>query len=269
MVGERNIMKKCIVCIKKVAICLLVIGAIIAIPPIILNFIIAIPRLPNIEVVGEDIHWLSFFGSYIGCVLSAVVSFSILYMTIKSSQQQHTIDLLHEELLYFHNDMANRFSQYNISEALNLSVAAKPTIKQFAEEEIRLQTLLGKYNSLFCSAELLYSHIPSKEFQDFYNAYRLQIEKSQKIIKELIEFYSNCIGTWKEKRNWVQPPKEQKDIFTYRVTEFGEKIEKLSDENQIVLFLGRILLDWLNTEVNSMQKYKNLFNKDFINRKER
>ena len=63
-------MKKCIACVVEIAKWLFVIGLVLAIPPIILNFIITIPRLPNIEVVGEDIHWLSFFGNYLGCVIS-------------------------------------------------------------------------------------------------------------------------------------------------------------------------------------------------------
>ena len=61
--------------IKCLSIGLLIVA--IALPSICI-FLIGLPRLPNIGVVGEASNWLSLYGSYIGDVIATLCSFIIL-----------------------------------------------------------------------------------------------------------------------------------------------------------------------------------------------
>lgn len=55
--------------------------------PIIINLIIICP--PFFKIGGKPNDWLIFFGSYFGCIISASVSFIILFRTIKSNEKEN------------------------------------------------------------------------------------------------------------------------------------------------------------------------------------
>lgn len=60
---------------------------IILIVPILLNFIIMIPAFSSI--VGEDTDWLSFHGSYIGSVITSLITLYVLYKQLQHNHEEN------------------------------------------------------------------------------------------------------------------------------------------------------------------------------------
>ncbi|MDE6722064.1 MAG: hypothetical protein K2J84_07955 [Bacteroidaceae bacterium] len=55
--------------------------------PIMVNVILLIPAF--LPVVGENTHWLTFFGGYIGCLISTFVALFVLYRQLKQNQEEN------------------------------------------------------------------------------------------------------------------------------------------------------------------------------------
>lgn len=231
-----------------------IIGAILLLP-FALNFIIVRPQCSNMSVVGTATDWLSFWGSYLGCVLSVFASLIILYQTIKTTQQQYAIDLYHKELLYFHDDIKDRFSKYNIAEVIKFSEYISPQKEQIAEETVRLQYLHEKYSSLFYSAQLLYMQLDNADNGAFLESYKYMISKSVELINDVFRFLSIRIGNWSG--DWSE---DEKNI----IMGFSEKVEALSRFNTDIVFSkAENIMKYMNETFNEMQRYNNVYNEDF------
>lgn len=83
---------------------------ILLVVPLLLNFLLLIPT--SFKVVGTDTDWLSFWGGYLGAILSAMVAFYVLSKQLAQNQEQNEINrTLNKE----END-ANRNLQVQIME---------------------------------------------------------------------------------------------------------------------------------------------------------
>ena len=61
--------------------------AIALIFPIALNYILLIPL--NANIVGDSTHWLSFWGGYMGAIISSAVAFIILYVQYHNNSEEN------------------------------------------------------------------------------------------------------------------------------------------------------------------------------------
>ena len=82
-------MKSCLRYIKEYFIQLLL----ITVTPLIINTLMVQPML--FPITGDSSSWLSFWGSYIGAVLSSAIALYILY---KQNQQNHTENIVNRNL---------------------------------------------------------------------------------------------------------------------------------------------------------------------------
>ena len=55
--------------------------------PTVVNFILLVPAFTTI--VGNNADWLSFWGGYLGAIISAGVAFVILYLQRKDNEKQN------------------------------------------------------------------------------------------------------------------------------------------------------------------------------------
>ena len=63
--------------------------AIIFAIPILLNIILGSNNpFQDIAIVGDSTHWLAFYGSYIGGVLTSIIGFTTLHMESERSKIQ-------------------------------------------------------------------------------------------------------------------------------------------------------------------------------------
>ena len=61
--------------------------AIALIFPIALNYLLLIPL--NSNIVGDSTHWLSFWGGYMGAIISSAVAFIILYVQYHNNSEEN------------------------------------------------------------------------------------------------------------------------------------------------------------------------------------
>ncbi len=65
---------------------------IITITPICLNWIVSTTTPWNISIAGDMSDWIGFYGSYIGGMLAAAISFFILIYSLKHNRNENIID---------------------------------------------------------------------------------------------------------------------------------------------------------------------------------
>ena len=89
--------------IKKYWWCILV----ILLLPVLLNFILLIPAFT--QIVGDNVVWLYFWGSYLGSIISAGVAFTILHLQRKDNSKHNEDNKTNNNL----QNQANRQLQLN------------------------------------------------------------------------------------------------------------------------------------------------------------
>lgn len=76
--------------------------------PIVINFLLLVPAFS--PIVGENTDWLSFWGGYLGAIVSAGVAFIILYIQRNDNKTQNDSNRTENEK----QNEANRHLQLNI-----------------------------------------------------------------------------------------------------------------------------------------------------------
>ena len=89
------------------------VALIILLLPITLNFILLIPSFTTI--VGDEIVWLSFWGGYLGAIISTATAFIILYIQQKENKSENKKNRTDNET---QNDL-NRVENENLIERID------------------------------------------------------------------------------------------------------------------------------------------------------
>jgi hypothetical protein len=95
------------------------IALVILLLPIAINFVLLIPSFT--AVVGDEIAWLSFWGGYLGAIISTAAAFIILYIQRKDNESENEKNRVDNEVQNKQNreeneklNRANRQLQLNI-----------------------------------------------------------------------------------------------------------------------------------------------------------
>ncbi len=95
------------------------IALVILLLPITINFVLLIPSFT--AVIGDEIAWLSFWGGYLGAIISTVAAFIILYIQRKDNESENEKNRVDNEVQNKQNreeneklNRANRQLQLNI-----------------------------------------------------------------------------------------------------------------------------------------------------------
>ena len=118
--------------------------------PFVINFILLIPAFS--PIVGENTDWLSFWGGYLGAIISAGVAFAILYIQRKDNEKQYETNrklqldiLLYQQEMQWFNELKlksieyhNAFDQNDIIKLCNLIHKNKKETIQEAEDLIKI-----------------------------------------------------------------------------------------------------------------------------------
>ena len=89
----------------------IVIFAILA--PVIVNFMLGSKTPFNIEVVGLPSEWISFYGSYLGGIITALVGFYTIYRSNKQNKLQIQITYKQEYIKNLKLTLANSISLFD------------------------------------------------------------------------------------------------------------------------------------------------------------
>ena len=89
------------------------IALVILLMPIALNFILLTPSFT--AIVGDEIAWLSFWGGYLGAIISTTAAFIILYIQRKDNESENeknrTNNEMQNELNRIENEKLNRVNR--------------------------------------------------------------------------------------------------------------------------------------------------------------
>lgn len=55
--------------------------------PVIINYVLLIPASFNFPIIGSNVEWLSFWGTYLGGIIEVSASFAILYLTLHNKRK--------------------------------------------------------------------------------------------------------------------------------------------------------------------------------------
>ena len=162
-----------------------------------------LPAPFNFPIIGSNVDWLSFWGTYIGGIIGASVSFLILYLTLLHNKNEAKIDRKHNELLQLKKDLSERLSDVNFM-PLHIDASNEVNVKS---EISRLNMLYETYGQKCSTAQFIYNNDENELAKQFYEAYSrftlhfgllinnlkniLISEKDKEKLKYLIEEYNN------------------------------------------------------------------------------
>ena len=109
--------------------------------PVLINYLLMIPAIG--PVVGDDVHWLAFWGSYLASLISAFVAFIILFIQRDESHQENDYNRkLQIKVLKYQQDMQllseNRNILIDFSLSLNKDDLIELTNKMSVKQDILL-----------------------------------------------------------------------------------------------------------------------------------
>lgn len=156
---------------------------VILILPGIINLVLLIPRF--FPIVGDEIDWLSFWGGYIGAIISAGVAFAILHIQRKDNEKQNEENrtenkkqneanrtlqinvLKHQQKTQWLNELKGKCLEYYLGFDINALIDFKGSINISATTQKdsfdTLKVLCEKKNSSAFSFGLMF---PPQEYLD-------------------------------------------------------------------------------------------------------
>ena len=226
-------MKSCLRYIKEYFIQLLL----ITVTPLIINTLMVQPML--FPITGDSSSWLSFWGSYIGAVLSSAIALYILY---KQYQQNHTENIANRNLqlsVIRYNQELDKLrdlrtalvdfqASFDYMEITN--IASKFIDGHFSEEErARLKYLVRDIDEKGFKATLLLDLMPKSD----------SVNKFNLIYNNLYNSYGLILGDFSSFLDLMQDlPKnkaEKKDYVEENLKYWG-----IYDKQQIEMVINKI-----------------------------
>ena len=229
-------MKSCLRYIKEYFIQLLL----ITVTPLIINTLMVQPIL--FPITGDSSSWLSFWGSYIGAVLSSAIALYILY---KQNQQNHTENIANRNLqlsVIKYNQELDKLrdlrtalvdfqASFDYMEITN--IASKFIDGHFSEEErARLKYLVRDIDEKGFKATLLLDLMSSSNsvnefnlvYNKIYNRYGLILGE----LSSFLDLMQDLPQNKSEKRSYIEEhlkyweiyDKQQKEIVINKIPEF-------------------------------------------------
>lgn len=204
---------------------LLYIFLIIAITPIVTNYILTREIICNYDVAGTGVDWINFYGSFLGSALSAFIAYYILLKTLENTNKENRKKYLKEDYDRLCDDLSSRIAQIEVMEVYR--VLYYPKDFNIKEEMDRLTSLLFYYKEKANSTTLRYGLESDEDCLDFYNEYNKLIVEICNSCSELIAILSK----YKNIDNVKLSPEERKKIQNVFEKEIFEQREIMSRVN--------------------------------------
>ena len=152
---------------------LLYIFLIIAITPIVTNYILTREIICNYDVAGTGVDWINFYGSFLGSALSAFIAYYVLLKTIENENRENLKRQKRQELDWLRDDLSERISKLEVTDVFRaLLYNGDLDINQELE---RLTNLLYEYKVKTNSSMLKYGTQDDEECKEFFDEYNTLI----------------------------------------------------------------------------------------------
>ena len=176
---------------------IVVVPIIIVVVPILINWIIGLHTPCKIIVVGESKDWLSFYGSYIGGIITALISFFILYRTIRHNKNEAEITRKKQDLEILENRLSEHIAFLNFYKIETIALVINDDALSQAEI-LKLEAfnydLIRKSNSL----HLIYDGKSEKHIVDYLGKFDACIKQMNKDIDEMTRLIFELVNAGKE-----------------------------------------------------------------------
>ena len=168
-------------------------GIILFLSPVAINYILLIPL--KAHIVGKDTDWLSFWGGYLGAVISSAIAFFVLFVQRKDNHQeneqnrvlQRNILLYQQQCLWladFRKAMAEHVDAYQengLKEIINILKFGNidlvlPKVKQLYDNLSRTDSMIGM---------LLIENSKGSKINDYKNDFFQNYNKISLMISDL------------------------------------------------------------------------------------
>lgn len=259
--------------------------------PIAINYILLKPTPFSIPIVGEETDWLSFWGSYLGAVISAGVAFVILAIQYQQNKDENTANrklqknvLKHQIRTQRLNDIENRlityFQSFHYAEVDNLAyqILKKedryPIIQRLKELWREKDTATLQLKIIFASSSDQQELEYQKLFEDFDVQYEALIEDllwfcdigyhcgddamlNKQVIKSINDYKSRHLIENKY-RIWNYIEKYEYKIVSERKRIIEERVDVLNDFADCLLWGGiKSLIQYEQQEIDKILKTDN------------
>lgn len=206
--------------------------------PIIINYVLMLPTPFNFPIIGSNVDWLSFWGTYLGGIIGAFVSFTILYLTLLHNKKEAEIERGNDRLLQLKKELSERLSDIDY---MPLYIVVSDDINLSSEIE-RLNLLFGIYQRKLYTAKFIYQNDKnelSKHFYEAYSKFILLFEQQTMTLKDILN------------------SKKSKDEIKLLVE---KEIQKLSSIQLVsVLSVNEAALKYYNSEKEKLDLLKSRF----------
>ena len=165
---------------------LFIVVIVLAITPIAVNIMLGATNPFDIGIVGNNVDWLSFYGSYLGGVIAAIIAFVTMWQTSKHNTLNVMIPQQEAHIKELNSALSERISKLDFAYIGSISLH---TPKEESEEFYqKIPKVLDELNEL------------SKEASRLFNSYGLLHSQTQNADeKDLNEFYETCVKQYKKR----------------------------------------------------------------------
>lgn len=196
--------------------------------------------------------WLQFFGNYFGSVITAVVSFVVLWYTrkdyfgqMKLETQLQEEQMAHAEIVDEIHDLSDRLAQNVITPLFNLKTLSSSDVKEYKNLLPMLQEKHAKIKGLQYSARIMYGcdNAGCQSFL-FLQKYLSHTEDILRVISSFIKLITN-----EERSN-------DKVKFASSCMEDGKMVEMLEAQQEEVFKAAQEYIKFRLQEFFDHQKYR-------------
>lgn len=213
----------------------------IAITPIVINYILTRDVVCNYNVAGSGKDWISFYGSFLGSVLSTCIAYYVLLKTIEHEKRENMKRQKRQDLEWLREDLSNRISNLEITDVFRVFLYL-PDIDIQKEIE-RLTNLLYDYKAKSNSSMLKYGLNDKdercKEFFDVYNALICDVCCEINELRSILISFQHS---------------SNKGIFMDRLPEIKEKMKTLNERPQFVFEKAKAYYIAKKNELDAIDK---------------
>ncbi len=201
-----------------------IIGAVVLLfAPIVVNFI-CLSTVPC-PIIGDGKAWHGFFGSYLGGVVTVLITLYVLYTTIISEKYKREYEMQQEFYYHFCDDLAGFAKVLDYEEIPFILQSLKyADTKEVVEVRRRIceidLTIKKMYNAFF----LKYGHLQSRAKDEFADVCEKLIDRMRNCFTEVLDLTLRMDE--KKKRSRVVCVFACKDEFEAEICNLSARLQK-------------------------------------------
>lgn len=213
--------------------------------PILLNIVLGAPNpLSNIDVVGDSTHWLSFYGSYIGGILTAIIGFVTLYKESVRSKLQLTINSKEDALKELKLSLSERIGLFDFTKVIEISLY--PTDRTMYNT---IQRELSEYHNLLTSKTNAWAVVYASSNQ-------LEVVKFKDAYIDCYNMFNECINSITRAICHLSKSQTGKEMNLIVETEINPISRRSNEVNAKLKHLFQAAQAWIKVEEDEIKKLR-------------